>query len=186
MPDNFIAPNAVIRHRAHALLCFRKSLARHIGIIGSEGKRNLGDWKSQLEVYQYQLNIHQNAYRSSNVDRNNPLNSLAGRIQMANRIDSSRYPEPAIEPAVACDWRPKQRRSIWQEAAYRLAVTSLSPLTRVTSSLGYELNRVIQELDTKFIQRNKKARKTIPGAWKPLRKEGHLPYPTRQLNRKAA
>lgn len=90
-------------------------------------------------------------------------------------------------PSAACGWNPRQRRLIWAGAAYRLAAaTLLSPLAHTASSLGYELDRVLQELDTKLMQRNKQARESIPDTWKPLRKESQILCTTRQLNRKAA
>ncbi len=57
-----------------------------------------------------------------------------------------------MRSAAACDWSPRQRRSIWLGAAYRLAVVALPPLTYVASSLGYELDCVVQELDNQGYQ----------------------------------
>lgn len=54
---------------------------------------------------------------------------------------------------VICDEGPRQRRLIWVGAAYRLAMVALLPsLTYVASSLGYELDRVVQELDNQGYQ----------------------------------
>lgn len=58
-----------------------------------------------------------------------------------------------MRPAAACDWCPRQRRLIWVGAAYRLATAApLPPLTYVASSLGYELDCLVQELDNQGYQ----------------------------------
>lgn len=55
--------------------------------------------------------------------------------------------------AVAIDWSSRQQRLIWLGAAYRLAVAALlPPLAHAASSLGYELDRVVQELDNQSYQ----------------------------------
>lgn len=66
------------------------------------------------------------------------------------RVESHRIgaTNPAImESAAACDGDLRQHRLIWLGAAYRLAVAALPPLTYVASSLGYELDCLVQELD---------------------------------------
>lgn len=61
-----------------------------------------------------------------------------------------------MRPAAACDWCPRQHRLIWVGAAYRLAVAALlPPLTYVASSLGYELDCLIHELDGQSYQAQK-------------------------------
>lgn len=61
-----------------------------------------------------------------------------------------------MKPAAACDCNPRQHRLIWVGAAYRLAVAALlPPLTYVASSLGYELDRFVQELDDQGHQTQK-------------------------------
>ena len=58
-----------------------------------------------------------------------------------------------MRSAAACDGDLRQRRLIWVGAAYRLAVAALlPPLTYVASSLGYELDRIVQELDNQGYQ----------------------------------
>lgn len=55
-----------------------------------------------------------------------------------------------LRPAAACDWSPRQHRLIWVGAVYRLAVAALlPPLRYVASSLGYELDCLVQKLDGK-------------------------------------
>lgn len=54
--------------------------------------------------------------------------------------------------AAACDCNPRQHRLIWVGAACRLAVAALPPLTYVTLSLGYELDRFVQEQDDQGFQ----------------------------------
>lgn len=55
-----------------------------------------------------------------------------------------------MRPAASCDWSPRQRRLIWVGAAYRLAMAALlAPLTYAASSLGYELDCLVQKLDGK-------------------------------------
>ena len=60
-----------------------------------------------------------------------------------------------MRSAAACDGDLRQRRLIWSGAAYRLAVAALPPLAYVASSLGYELDRVVQELDNQSHQAQK-------------------------------
>lgn len=60
-----------------------------------------------------------------------------------------------MRPAAACDCYPRQRRLIADGAVYRLAVAALPPLTYVALSLGYELDRVVQELDDQGHQTQK-------------------------------
>lgn len=61
-----------------------------------------------------------------------------------------------MKPAAACDCNSRQHRLIWVGAAYRLAVAALlPPLTYVASSLGYELDRFVQELDDQGHQTQK-------------------------------
>lgn len=60
-----------------------------------------------------------------------------------------------MRPAAACDCYPRQRRLIWLGAVYRLAVAALPPLTYVALSLGYELDRFVQELDDQGHQTQK-------------------------------
>lgn len=58
-----------------------------------------------------------------------------------------------IRSAAACDGDLRQRRLIWVGAVYRLAVTALlPPLTYVASSLGYEPDCFIHELDGQSYQ----------------------------------
>ena len=58
-----------------------------------------------------------------------------------------------IRPAAACDCNPRQHRLIWVGAAYRLAGAALlPPLTYVASSLGYELDCLVHELDGQSYQ----------------------------------
>lgn len=53
-----------------------------------------------------------------------------------------------MRPAAACDGDLRQRRLIWCGAAYRLsAAAPVPPLTCVASSLGYELDCLVQEFD---------------------------------------
>lgn len=68
-----------------------------------------------------------------------------------------RQPRRAImRSAAACDGDLRQRRLIWVGAAYRLAAAALLPLlTYVASSLGYELDRVVQERDNQGHQAQK-------------------------------
>lgn len=69
-------------------------------------------------------------------------------LKYASQMESLCPESVIMRPAAACDWSPRQRRLIWVGAAYRLAVAALlPPLTYVASSLGYELDRVVQELD---------------------------------------
>lgn len=58
-----------------------------------------------------------------------------------------------MRPAAACDWSPRQRRSIWVGAAHRLAVAALlPPLAYAASSPGCELDCLVHELDGQSYQ----------------------------------
>lgn len=74
-------------------------------------------------------------------------------LKYASQMESHCPESVIMRPAAACDWSPRQRRLIWVGAAYRLAVAALlPPLTYVALSLGYELDRVVQELDNQGYQ----------------------------------
>lgn len=74
-------------------------------------------------------------------------------LKYASHLESLCLESVIIRPAAACDWTPRQRRLIWVGAAYRLAVAALlPPLTYVASSLGYELDCLVQELDNQGYQ----------------------------------
>lgn len=80
------------------------------------------------------------------------LDRLTMIIYEADTSSHNEIGSTTMKPTAACDWNLRQRRLIWMGAAYRLAVTAPPLLTYVILSLGYELDRVVQELDNQSYQ----------------------------------
>ena len=111
----------------------------------------------RMEPQHLSLNLFQMAPREVALASRESKREQATRpwlnLKYASQMESLCPESVILRPAAACDWSPRQRRLIWVGAAYRLAVAALlPPLTYVALSLGYELDRVVQELDNQGYQ----------------------------------
>lgn len=130
---------------------------RHLDLTVRRQQALIHRTSLRMEPQYLSLNLFQMAPRKVALAIREPKRDRAIcpwlNLKYASQMESLCPESVIMRPAAACDWSPRQRRLIWVGAAYRLAVVALLPsLTYVASSLGYELDRVVQELDNQGYQ----------------------------------